>query len=112
MRWLALLCCLAACSKNASAPLPEPAPVEDQSAKAAPTPAGVGAPCRVGTDCASGVCEGEGCDDNALGMCTDELRMCTADIVDYCGCDGQTFQSSSACANQRFEHRGSCESKQ
>jgi hypothetical protein len=65
-----------------------------------------GAACDDGAQCASGVCEGEGCDHQ--GTCMPKERACTRDFVAYCGCDGQVFRGSGTCPGQRFAHRGSC----
>lgn len=67
-----------------------------------------GAACRTGDDCASGVCEGVGCGDDALGACQPELRACTKDYSPMCGCDGATFHGSSSCPRVRYAHRGPC----
>jgi hypothetical protein len=40
--------------------------------------------------------------------CDTTAQICTADIADYCGCDGQTFQASSSCPTHAFAHRGAC----
>lgn len=66
-----------------------------------------GAPCSAGHECTSGVCEGEGCEPDA-GRCVPAQRMCTRDLVEYCGCSGVTFRASGSCAGERFEHRGPC----
>jgi hypothetical protein len=34
--------------------------------------------------------------------------MCTRDLRTYCGCDGQTFQSSGSCPGKRFANPGEC----
>lgn len=69
-------------------------------------------PCSSGSQCQSGICEGLGCDDSALGKCVSEERPCTYDLVPYCGCDGNTFQSSGVCAGQRYKHKGACENSE
>lgn len=68
--------------------------------------------CSSGSQCQSGICEGLGCDDSALGKCVSEERPCTYDLVPYCGCDGNTFQSSGVCAGQRYKHKGACENSE
>lgn len=68
-----------------------------------------GASCASGLECASGICEGEGCTDDALGTCMPRGRMCTKDLRPYCGCDGVTFRDSGSCPMRRFQHRGPCE---
>lgn len=65
--------------------------------------------CTTNADCGDGqVCEGEGCGENE-GLCMPKDRMCTRDLVTYCGCDGATFQGSGSCPGQRFARRGACE---
>jgi hypothetical protein len=66
-----------------------------------------GAPCRSAKDCASGVCEGEGCDGKGP-VCGSASRMCTKDYRPYCGCNGVTFRSSGSCPGRPYAHRGSC----
>jgi hypothetical protein len=68
-----------------------------------------GSPCLAATDCATGICEGEGCGDDAPGVCIDPMRPCTRDLRAYCGCDGETFRTSGTCPNRRFAHREACE---
>ena len=65
--------------------------------------------CNSNADCGeTEVCEGEGCGENQ-GICMPKDRMCTRDLVTYCGCDGATFQGSGSCPGQRFASRGACE---
>lgn len=66
-----------------------------------------GAQCSAASECESGVCEGEGCGDNA-GTCAPANRGCTRDLRQYCGCDGKTFQASGSCPGQRFSARAAC----
>lgn len=66
-----------------------------------------GAPCSRGADCDSGVCEGEGCGVDEA-RCVPKVRACTRDLVQYCGCDGVTFQSSSTCPGRPYRKRGPC----
>lgn len=69
-----------------------------------------GGSCLTPADCAEGmVCEGEGCGDDTPGTCQPLTRLCTRDLRPYCGCDGETFQSSGSCPGKRFERRGPCE---
>jgi hypothetical protein len=82
---------------------PPPPPPHPDAAPGAIT----GAACTTGTDCQSGTCEGAGCGD-ASGVCVDTKRMCTMDLVAYCGCDGATFQASGSCPGKRFKARGAC----
>jgi len=67
-----------------------------------------GAPCLTALDCTSGICEGQGCTDDRRGRCISRSRACTADAIQYCGCDGQTFTSSGSCPGRRFAARGAC----
>jgi len=67
-----------------------------------------GAACLAASDCASGVCEGEGCTDDKPGVCAPATRSCTRDRRPYCGCDGETFFTSGSCPGQRFAARGMC----
>jgi hypothetical protein len=67
-----------------------------------------GAACLEGSECASGVCEGEGCGGETPGTCMPRARGCTRDLRAYCGCDGQTFRGSGSCPMRRFAHRGEC----
>ncbi len=96
------------------APAPAPAPASPAPAPAeepTPAPSGLpaGAACLEGAQCASGVCEGEGCDEASPGVCAEEERACTTDLVPYCGCDGETFRSSGTCPQRRYEYEGPCE---
>ena len=65
-----------------------------------------GEACKAGAECASGVCEGEGCE---VGVCAPAQRACTRDLRPYCGCDGQTFRTSGSCPGRLFAHRGECQ---
>jgi hypothetical protein len=38
-----------------------------------------------------------------------EDRICTADVVEYCGCDGKTFVASSSCPGESFAKTGRCD---
>ncbi len=67
-----------------------------------------GGSCLSGDECASGICEGQGCGDDAPGTCMSKQRMCTADLRPYCGCDGSTFQASGTCPGRRYGQRGKC----
>jgi len=75
---------------------------------AAPTAKAAGEACLAADECASGVCEGEGCGDDAPGTCADAERMCTRDLQQYCGCDGATFGASGSCPGARFSQKGPC----
>jgi len=87
---------------------PEPPPDRPPADPADPKPlAADGAECLAADECQSGICEGEGCGENA-GTCMSRQRACTADLRPYCGCDGETFRASSGCANRLYQHRGEC----
>jgi hypothetical protein len=75
MRALLLCVLLASCNKKADAPTPMPAP--DVPAKRAE-----GEACLLHEDCASGLCEGQGCDDAHPGVCVPQARPCTAGPAD------------------------------
>ena len=78
------------------------------SASATPsTPGPAGSSCDAAADCASGVCEGQGCG-SGQGVCAAKTRRCTRDRRPYCGCDGKTFYGSGNCPGQRFSARGPC----
>ena len=61
-----------------------------------------GAPCLAATDCASGVCEGQGCETNQPGACAPKMRGCTRDLREYCGCDGITYWNTCAIEHEGF----------
>ncbi|MEM7153507.1 MAG: hypothetical protein AAF799_11745 [Myxococcota bacterium] len=67
-----------------------------------------GESCLAASECAGGVCEGEGCGDDTPGTCASNSRMCTRDYRAYCGCDGTTFHGSGSCPGQRYAKRGEC----
>ena len=62
--------------------------------------------CTKPDDCKSGVCEGEGCTTGP--RCVDANRMCTRDLVFYCGCDGSRFSGSGSCAGRPYKNKGAC----
>lgn len=96
----------------APVPVVAPAPVTAPAPTAVPAqPVGLpaGAACLASADCASEVCEGQGCDEASPGVCAGDDRMCTMDLQPYCGCDDQTFQSSGTCPGRRFAYEGPCE---
>ncbi len=100
---------LVGCPGAAPEPVPPSAPLGRQAVAAAQQPGSraEGAACDTGTDCASGLCEGQGCGAGA-GRCVANDRTCTKDLVVYCGCDGAEFRASGSCPGQRFAERGSC----
>jgi hypothetical protein len=67
-----------------------------------------GGACLDGAECASGVCEGQGCGPDQPGTCVPRARRCTKDLREYCGCDGQTFRGSGSCPGRRFMDRRAC----
>lgn len=91
----------------ADAPSPDPAPSDGGATVTAGSKA-AGDSCLAASECASGVCEGEGCADDRPGTCTDAERMCTRDLRQYCGCDGKSFGSSGSCPGQRYAHKDPC----
>lgn len=65
--------------------------------------------CDSNADCSDGqLCEGVGCEPGQ-GRCVDGDRICTRDLAQYCGCDGQLFEASGSCPGARFAYRGPCE---
>jgi hypothetical protein len=80
-------------------PPTEPPPAEQKLAD--------GAACDAADQCASGICEGEGCGPGQ-GVCAARDRACTRDLVAYCSCEGETFRTSGSCPGRRFAHRGEC----
>ena len=59
-------------------------------------------------ECASGVCEGEGCGVDQPGKCVAASRACSASEQVFCSCAGQTFRAPGDCPAQRFSRRGAC----
>ncbi|HEX7704623.1 MAG TPA: hypothetical protein VF403_27975 [Kofleriaceae bacterium] len=120
MRNWVLLLALASCAGPANAPPTAsqppitPAPVVE-TPRPAPPPQSTDHPvrpdgdsCLGSAECASGVCEGMGCDDQHPGTCARAQRICTRDARPYCGCDGKQFTASGTCPRQRFASRGAC----
>lgn len=91
-----------------AAPTPvEPAPTTPEPT-AGTSPKADGASCLAAEECASGVCEGEGCGADQPGTCAPKSRGCTRDLRPYCGCDGLTFRTSGSCPGKRFSARAEC----
>jgi hypothetical protein len=67
-----------------------------------------GGACESGDQCASGICEGQGCGADRKGVCMSQNRRCTRDLRAYCGCDGQTFRASGSCPGRRYSARAAC----
>lgn len=67
-----------------------------------------GAACLAADECASGICEGQGCTETRPGTCAPKQRACTRDLRQYCGCDGTTFGASGNCPGRRFASRTPC----
>jgi hypothetical protein len=67
-----------------------------------------GEACSAGNECASGICEGQGCGEKQ-GVCAGANRACTADIGTFCSCDGKTVTTGSgSCPGIRYSARGAC----
>jgi hypothetical protein len=97
----------------APAPAAPPAPVTPENVVAAPRREGnpkgkdEGIACSAGKECKSGTCEGQGCGFNA-GRCAPASRACTKDLVQYCGCNGETFGASGSCPGRTYRAKGAC----
>lgn len=72
-----------------------------------PYKAADGDACESNEECASGICEGEGCD--VPGRCVPQGRACTDDLVPYCGCDGVLFYGSGSCPEGRYDNSLECQ---
>jgi hypothetical protein len=79
-----------------------------RGACAPPPKKAAGETCLAGDDCDSGVCEGQGCGDDAPGKCAPSARKCTRDRRPFCGCDGAVFMTSGSCPGRRYAHPGKC----
>ena len=100
-RFLAALATTAALATLYGCPAPPP-----------PSPPGGGTPgagqvCKSAADCAAGQdCYGpDAC--GSTWTCGPS-RMCTEDLIEYCGCDGTVFRGSSTCPAKPYQHRGGC----
>ena len=98
-------------SQTQSTATPAPPPEHQQgAATAAPPPSQQeqSSACNTSADCPDGMsCRGEaGCD--AQWTCQPE-SPCTADLVPFCGCDGQVFRGSSSCPPRPYSRRGGCQ---
>ena len=61
--------------------------------------------CSWNQPCATGLCVGDYC---GLGTCIVDGRDCTGSLIDYCGCDGVSFQDSSTCPKRPYAYPGAC----
>jgi hypothetical protein len=99
---LAALALTAALATLYGCPAPPPAPPIDGAN--GPPSAKV---CKSAADCAAGQdCYGpDAC--GSTWTCGPR-RMCTEDLIEYCGCDGTVFRGSSTCPARPYQHRGGC----
>lgn len=98
-------------------PVPEPTstPLHDAGqtpldASSPASPLSLGQACESDGQCESGACRSATCSD-ADAVCVPTEATCNADLVQYCGCDGVTFQGSSGgpgCAGARYAYEGPC----
>lgn len=100
----------------APAPEPEPEPTVEAAGSSAPeaaAPVGgdtkppAGKTCKSNADCAQGEqCSGpQGC--GSVWTCGPP-RVCTRDLVTFCGCNGEEFKASGSCPTQPYRARGKC----
>ena len=62
--------------------------------------------CTSTDDCPGAMCRGEeGC--GVAWTCQPDIP-CTRDLVQYCACDGTTFEASGHCPGRPFRHVGPC----
>ena len=87
-----------------------PGPAIDESVASPGSGKSPGSTCLLASECSSGVCEGEGCDNDHPGHCAEDHRMCTRDYRQYCTCDGKSFGGSGSCPGRRYASRGKCAS--
>lgn len=105
-----LLSVLSGCNRGEQLPPVAGEPVAETPAPAPNQGRPDGAACLAPTDCASGACEGPGCDELHPGTCAPAwaVRQCMADQRAWCGCDGVTFHANVGCPGQRFRHEAEC----
>lgn len=110
--WMFALLLIMGCKKDPVSSTPvAPTPAGEVAEENAPPPARAnGEACAAAADCASGICEGQGCDEANLGVCVSEFRACTADLAPFCDCDGANFSASSSCPGRRYAAAGTCPS--
>jgi len=70
-----------------------------------------GESCFDGSECESGVCEGEGCGTRQPGVCVAAGRVCKGPEERFCGCDGETFRAPRDCPGQPYARRGACNAR-
>lgn len=114
---LLVVACGGGATEAPSDPDPDPAPIADESTEvsvdesagdeAEVAAAGEGEECGENTTCDAGLfCDGAmGCD---VAWTCQPMRPCTRDLVQYCGCDGATFQGSGNCAGKPYASEGPC----
>jgi len=105
---LSLAACMASTTTSSPPSRPPPTPPTDPTQSPMNTGGEEGAACMKQDDCASMVCEGQGCGADTPGSCAPSSRGCTRDRRQYCGCDGVTFEASGSCPGKRFASRGAC----
>ena len=66
-----------------------------------------GASCSSSEECASGICQGQGCGADE-GACASQTMRCKRDRQAFCGCDNETFHASSNCPMKRYASTGPC----
>jgi hypothetical protein len=74
-------------------------PTTSRGSRFSPATLAVGALCELGSQCASGVCEG-GCGLRE-GTCRPRDRWCAKDVRTHVRCDGTRFEASSTCPGVR-----------
>ena len=67
-----------------------------------------GAGCSKGSECKSGICEGQGCEADQ-GKCAPKERECTGAKQQLCDCAGKTITvEKAACPGVTFKYPGPC----